>query len=92
MVGNDSGPQNEQDDARSEDHFTDHGSEPEEGQQRSSERVFLSERAGRRVYRQMEDTERSLGTKLDTCHPYRPHAKSVSTPNRSTNRAFSTRS
>ena len=53
-------------DLNTEDHFTDHGSKPEDDQQRSSERVFLSERAGRRVYRQMENTERSLGTKLDT--------------------------
>ena len=68
MLGGNSGSQLEQDDA-SEGHFTDNGSEPEEGQARSSERVFLSERAGRRVYRQMETNER-LQTqsleKLDT--------------------------
>lgn len=66
MVGSNGGTENEQDDAHSDGHFTDNGSEPEEGQTRSTERVFLSERAGRRVYRQMANTERSLGEKLDT--------------------------
>ena len=68
MVGNDGNPQMEQDDA-SDGHFTENGSEPEEGQPRNTERVFHSERAGRRVYRQMETMER-LHTqsleKLDT--------------------------
>ena len=62
MVGSNS-------DNASDGHFTDNGSEPEEDQTCSSERVFLSERAGRRVYRQMETNER-LQTqsleKLDT--------------------------
>ena len=68
MLGGNSGSQLERDDV-SEGHFTDNGSEPEEDQTRSSECVFLSERAGRRVYRQMETNER-LHTqsleKLDT--------------------------
>ena len=65
MAGDNGNPQVDQSEL-SDDQFTDNGSEPEEGQQRNPERVFHSERTGRRVYRQLETNERSLGTKLDT--------------------------
>ena len=65
MVGDNGTPQVDRSEL-SDDQFTDNGSEPEEGQQRNPERVFHSERTGRRVYRQLETNERSLGTKLDT--------------------------
>ena len=64
MVGDNGNPQVDRSEL-SDDQFTDNGSEPEEGQQRNPERIFHSERAGRRVYRQMASTERTIGTKLD---------------------------
>ena len=64
MVGSDRASQIEQSD-HSDENLPDNGSEPEEGQVRNSEHVFRSERAGRRVYRQIANTEQSLGNKLD---------------------------